>query len=119
MNSILTKKEFCDVINDLEVLTRYEEKNILERCELDKKLRLCDYDTGLYGCCETFSVVEPLVIFLLTKAMQDKNEWISYFVYELDFGKDYEYGSVTQEIDGQICNVDISTPEKLYNLLTN
>ena len=51
--------------------------------------------------------------------MQDKNEWISYFVYELDFGKDYEYGSVTQEIDGQICNVDISTPEKLYNLLTN
>lgn len=56
---------------------------------------------------------ESLVVDLLQKLMRDKYDNISYFIYELDYGKKYEEGAITNE-EGII---DMSTPEALYNYL--
>lgn len=41
---------------------------------------------------------------------------IEYFCYELNFGRDYNDGDIVDK-DGN--NIDLSTPEKLYDFLVN
>ena len=48
--------------------------------------------------------------------MEDQGEDISYFIYELDYGRDYEEGCITDQ-DGN--NIDFSTAEKLYDYLNS
>lgn len=57
---------------------------------------------------------EGVVIFLLGEIFNDQQEDISYFMYELDFGKKYKPGSITSG-DEQI---DLSDAGKLYDYLT-
>lgn len=56
---------------------------------------------------------EGIVVKLLEKLMQDSAGNISYFIYELDYGKEYREDCVSDK-NG---NNDISTPEKLYDYL--
>lgn len=56
---------------------------------------------------------EGIVIKLLEKLMQDGFGNISCFIYELDYGREYQEGCVSDK-NG---NIDISTPEKLYDFL--
>lgn len=51
---------------------------------------------------------------LLRSVFDDENDWIDYYVYDLDFGKDYHDGDVQDE-NGQ--NIPLLTVEDLYNLL--
>lgn len=53
------------------------------------------------------------IINILEVVMNDKNEWIKYFIYDLDFGKDYRDGCVI--IDDE--NIDISDSSLLYDFL--
>lgn len=57
---------------------------------------------------------ENVVVTLLKKLMYDRDEWIEYFIYELDYGRSYEPGMIT-EADGT--EIDLSSAEKLYNYL--
>ena len=41
-------------------------------------------------------------------------DMISYFIYELDYGKKYKAGCV---LDENMNEIDLSTPEKLYDYL--
>ena len=54
------------------------------------------------------------LIRILEIEMNDKDGWVSYFCYELDFGKDYKDGSVTEK-DKSI--IDLSTASKLFDFL--
>jgi hypothetical protein len=56
-------------------------------------------------------------LFLLLSEIFDDNvdDWIGYFIFELDWGKDYEDGRVKDK-DGT--NVPLATLKDLYNLLT-
>ena len=54
------------------------------------------------------------LIKILEIEMNDENKWIDYFCYELDFGKEYKEGSVTEKDDSII---DLSTASKLYDFL--
>ncbi len=56
---------------------------------------------------------EGIVVKLLEKLMKDGVGNISYFIYELDYGREYQEGFVSDN-NG---NIDISTPEKLYDFL--
>ena len=51
---------------------------------------------------------------VLKDVMRDENDWISWFLYEMDYGRDVKPDSVT-EADGT--PIDITTPEKLYDFL--
>ena len=46
--------------------------------------------------------------------MCDTGGWISYFIYELEYGEKYRDGSV---VDGDGTNIDISDIDKLYDFL--
>lgn len=57
---------------------------------------------------------DGVIVDLLAKILDDKNEWISYWVYELDCGRRYVDGSVTDK-DGGI--IKLKTIEDLWNLI--
>ena len=59
---------------------------------------------------------ESTVVFLLKKMLHDEYEYIDYFIYELDYGHKYEAGMITDE-NGQ--DIDIHTPELLYDFISN
>lgn len=56
------------------------------------------------------------IIRLLETIMNDSNEWIAYWVYECDFGRQYKVGCVTD------CNgapIPLATKMNLWNILTS
>lgn len=57
--------------------------------------------------------MEEEVIKLLSYIFKDKSEWISYWIYELNFGQDWYVGRVTE--DGK--DVNLLTTKNLYNVL--
>ena len=59
------------------------------------------------------SLLEMNIINTWKELLKDESEWIEYFIYELDFGKDYKKGCVTFE--GK--NVKLKTFEDLWNIL--
>ncbi|MBP3325091.1 MAG: hypothetical protein J6L77_01555 [Coprococcus sp.] len=104
----LTKREFVDIINRLheasELVDKVEELFRNSRDNLE-----CDFCNG----ASLQISHEGIVVNLLEKLMRDKGSDISYFIYELDYGKDYHEGCISDE-NG---NIDFSTPEKLYDYL--
>ena len=58
---------------------------------------------------------ESTVVFLLRKLLKDAVENIDYYIYELDYGRKYEPGMITDE-NGH--DIDLSSAEKLYDYLT-
>ena len=55
-----------------------------------------------------------MVVFLLRKLLNDAFEDIEYFIYELDYGRKYEPGMITDNF-GQ--DIDFSSAEKVYEYL--
>ena len=98
----LTKQEFVDILNRLREATELVDKDSKENLE-------CDFCNGA-GLQISH---EGIVVKLLEKLMQDSAGNISYFIYELDYGKEYREDCVSDK-NG---NIDISTPEKLYDYL--
>ena len=67
--------------------------------------------------CEImFPMLLDNVVDLLSLATNDKDGWISYWLFDLDCGKDYHDGSIT-EADGSI--IKLATVHDLWNLLQN
>lgn len=54
------------------------------------------------------------VVDLLEREFDDESEWISYWIWELDFGKEYRPGSVMLNHRP----VALATIQDLYNVLT-
>jgi hypothetical protein len=56
------------------------------------------------------------VVELLSYIFNDTDDWISYWVYEKTFGKEWKEGCAT-EADGT--DIDLSTTKKLYDFLVS
>lgn len=105
----LSKEEFVDIISRLqeasELVDKVEELFRNSRENID-----CDFCNGA-GLQISH---EGIVVDLLQKLMRDEQvENISYFIYELDYGKRFELGMV---MDGDT-PIDMGTSEKLYDYL--
>lgn len=105
---MLSKLEFCECI---EVLKRAEEMDLAIFNATNGAFNLLDL--------EPFHHLGDTIVRLLELAMgadsdSDVGSDIVYFVYELDFGKNWTPDCYTDE-NGD--SVDISTAEKLYNVL--
>lgn len=94
---MLTKEQFTYYIN-----------GIIKAEEADDKIN--ELFSGDYIHPESGLLFE-----LLTTIMKDEGEWISYFLYDLDRGKQYKPGVAT-EADGT--NIPLATIDDLYTLLT-
>ena len=98
---------------------------IKERNEFEIKLN--DMLTEEYNDCVFYPSDKWLnkVVQLLSAGFDYEEEiisdWIYYFMFELDFGKKWKEGCVTETktVDGKDVEVDVplSTPEDLYDML--
>lgn len=104
----LDKSEFVRIINRLRESSELVDKvNELFRNSRDNVD--CDFCNGA-GLQISH---ESLVVNLLEKLMRDQYENISYYIYELKYGKQYKPGMIT----GPEGNIDLSSPEALYDYL--
>lgn len=92
-------------MKDIERIIRFEDK-LWDVCAEAFKQSL--------DCELTFPTLVDNVIDLLGRMTNDNGEWISYWVYELDCGKEYCDGKVVDS-DGSI--IKLETVDDLWNLL--
>ena len=92
-------KEFSTSVSKVDELFRNSRENVE-----------CDFCNG----ASLQISHESTVVFLLRKLLKDAVENIDYFIYELDYGRKYEPGMITDE-NGH--DIDFSSAEKLYDYL--
>lgn len=105
---MITKSKFIKIINKLQQATKLQEdmyKLLKQNSDITDGV-----DCGIVICHE------QIVVDLLNHIFkQDRNEsWVSYFIYEGNYGQSLQVDSV-QEEDGT--PIDITTAEKLYDFL--
>lgn len=102
---MITKERFIKTLRELKQLETDIEN-------VHKALKQLDPDFGGFY----LSRVSTLIIDLLQASMDDKYEWISYFIYELNWGKTYHKKSISDK-DGN--NIKLKNVGDLYNYLIN
>lgn len=95
---IFPYEKFAAIINILR--DKYDKMG-----EISKVLNWC----GMYDISMGDQVVD-----VLTYIFNDEGNWISYWMFERDFGRDWHDGCVTNS-DGT--DIDLSTVQKLYDFL--
>lgn len=100
----MTKEVFIETINFMKI-------------RKDNEIVINNYLTIEFGdsIVYPYSRYEVQMVKVLENVFNDVSGWISYFIYELDFGRQWKPGTVTE--DGK--DVPLSTPEELYNMLAN
>jgi len=103
---MITKEEFLTVMKEIEYCYKYSD-------DLNAFFHRTNVNGYLFqpDCTET-----ALRLLHLIFKNEDVDEWISYFCYELDFGKKWKEGMVKDK-DG--ADIKLQTAEDLYNLLQN
>ena len=105
----ITKDEFVEILDRLKDSSDLVRKvNGLFRDSRDNVE--CDFCNGAALQISH----ESMVVFLLRKLLKDAVENVDYFIYELDYGRKYEPGMITDE-NGH--DIDFSSAEKLYDYL--
>lgn len=98
----MSKDSFCEVMDNYRSMFDFTD----EMNEVFKKYN-CDGEVFPPMCTET-------VIDLLEFIFNDKNQWISYWIFELEFGERYEDGDIKNG-NGEV--IPLKTTEDLYDLL--
>ena len=104
----MNKTEFCKILKNVETASRFED-NISKLVRNFNHSIKSEVDWYGFG-----TILADDVINLLSEIMHDSSQDISYFCWELDFGRDWKHGMITDE-DGN--DVDFSSAEKLYDFL--
>lgn len=103
--TLITQEEFERYINHIRART------ILHRALNDA---FYDYNQAQEYCASIdLPTLEPDLVELLEKVTHDEDEWIRYWIYEIDFGRKYHRWGVT--IDDK--PVWLLTTENLWDLL--
>lgn len=100
---MIPKNKFIEYMEELEALNNIESS-------IDHAIKNLSPDF----CRFSLTRHESLIVNILQDAMDDKYDWIPYWLYDLDCGKDAKADSVTHA-DGS--NIPIRTAENLYDLL--
>ena len=100
----MDKELFVKTMNQIEELARQQDK-------LDDMLKEIDPEFGGgYIHNKSIFILEEL----LAQLTNDKYENIAYYMWEIDFGKEYVDGMIT---DDQGNNIPLSNAEELYDLI--
>jgi hypothetical protein len=100
---MLTKEKFIRALTELKSL----EEDI---DNVHVALQKLDPDFGGFY----LSRVSTLIVNLLKDAMNDKYDYIDYFIYELEYGKKWKKGMIT---DKNKKDIKLQTAEDLYNYI--
>lgn len=99
----LSKKEFVSFMYRLQDL--YDKMDRVDRAFHQLDPDFCSFHVG-----EAIQIGFDL----LCKVMDDKNKWLDYFVFELDFLRKYYPGCITNN-NGEI--IDVNDWYKVYDFL--
>lgn len=100
---MITKNNFIKYINKIKELREIEDN-------------LNSAGTKLVEFHISFAEYEQLIVDILEDAFDDqKFNWVSYFIYELDFGSEWCQGCI--EMNGE--DVFLSNASELYDLLVS
>ncbi len=78
---MISKEKFIEYMNELQELNdTYDAIN-----EVAKELEMFSLYSIEY---------EAIILDILKTVFKDKNDWIGYFIFELDFGRKYEDGMI-------------------------
>ena len=112
-NYIITKQQFVEIIEDLREANDFvEETN--ERARQLKDAIMSDF----YNTMSLSISHEHLVVLLLEKMFNDK-DILSWWLYELDYGRNFKMGNLQETKNVIIIDIDLSSPEKLYDYLVS
>ena len=100
----MTKKEFKQFMTELMEIKKATDN-------LNNSLRVFEPDFNYFGLTR----YESLVVDILKNVMNDKSDWIGYWLYELDCGKKAKSSSVKK--NGK--NILIKTIDNLYDCIKN
>lgn len=108
---MISKGQFVTIINKMKLVDDF----VNEVNDKTRQLRetLDDSFIDFFDGNSLFVAHTDLVVKLLENMFND-NDMISYWIYELNYGRDYKDGYIS-DCDGN--NIDISTVEKLYDYL--
>lgn len=102
-NKIITREIFREIMEEVKQVNDYQ-------TELNGFFKKKDVDGYLIQPDCVSSTLKLLHLFF----DKDADEWISYFCFELDFGRRYKEGMVTDE-NGK--SIQLKTIDDLYDLL--
>lgn len=109
----MTKKEFCNYIEKIRKAFDFDVKCDEMSVEYDVPFVQSNVS---YLAVETVELLERIFGCYTENGTGD----ISYFCFELDFGRNYNVGDVKgMDYNGNEINVDFSSAEKLYDYLTS
>lgn len=105
----ISQKEFVEIIDKLRKVNDFTD-------EVNSKARKLDdaIESDFFNAMSLSISHESIVVKLLEKIFNDKEGIISWWIYELDYGREYEDGCF---IDEDRRYIDVSTAEKLYDYL--
>lgn len=105
---MISKEKFFEILDYIQEIDMFE--NNLKKVFRNSK-RATDYmDAAMF----TDIYMIEYIIDLLEDEFNDTNHWISYWIYELDFGKLWSSGMI---IDKDERDIKLQTKEDLYNFL--
>lgn len=106
---MLSKKDFNDVMSFIQERQKVE-------FEINGIFSKEFFDCSFFP----YSKYEAMMIKLLSIIMEDESSWISYFIYELEFGEKYEDGDITAtDKDGKEVVIPMKTIDDLYQVLVD
>ena len=107
---MITKQEFVKIINRLRDYNDLQDK-IQELFKDNIDNQEMDFMNAGSICVGH----ETIVVKLLENMFNDRGNWISWWLYEQDYGRNVNIDDVFDEEIGKF--VDLTTPEKLYDYL--
>ena len=102
---MISKRTFVDTINKI---VKYADMN-------DKITSIYRENDVDYYPSQYFDY-EEMVVRLLSEVMDDRQDWIGWWLYDMNYGNEVELKSASYSEKEYI---DLTTPEKLYDFLYN
>lgn len=104
---MITKEKFFEILDYLQEIEKFEDN--LRQVFKNSKRETDFMDAAMFTDCRMIDYL----LYLLEDEFNDReNGWIGYWIYELDFGKNWYPGCITNEKD-----IKLQTKEDLYNFL--
>ena len=110
-NTILSRDEFISIMTQLCVvndLINEMDEAIEKSNQKDRHLRIGEAGSFYYGITK-----DEVVASLLDKMMGAENKDVEYWIFELNYGREYYDGCIMWKGE----SVDVSTPGKLYDYM--
>ena len=108
---MITKQEFVDIIEKLKQVNDFVD-------ETNKKAReLSDAIISDFFNASSLSILHETIVVRLLENMFNDKDILSWWLYDLDYGRKFKFGYLQEEKNGKMVSIDLSTAEKLYDYL--